>query len=334
MFFEKLRDNFYRVVIPLNLESLKSVNVYVVKGEKNGLIVDTGMGDNEIFLKILHILSHVGIEPEETKVVVTHFHIDHIGFAKKMLQTGCELLLSITDWEKAKKIRSASLKEEAFSFLWMCGCPLNRENFSFFDEVDQVYEIEETDHISFLSEGDIIEVGQYKFISILTPGHTPGHVTLYEPTTQIYISGDHLLNEISPTVQARAIHDDPLRDYLASLNRVSRLPINLVLPSHGEPFFNAKRRIEELFLHHEKRLKEIIRLLKKKQRTIYELASLMEWDIHKFDFHGLPIRHKIFAMGEALAHANFLKKEGKIEYNFDIDGRVYLRSIESKETFF
>ena len=43
-----------------------------------------------------------------------------------------------------------------------------------------------------LAEGDTISFGQYTLRVLFTPGHTPGHVSFYEPSAAIIFDGDVL----------------------------------------------------------------------------------------------------------------------------------------------
>ncbi|MCS7280155.1 MAG: MBL fold metallo-hydrolase [Desulfobacterota bacterium] len=324
MFFEEIQKEFYRLVIPLHIDSLRSANIYVIKGKDISLIVDTGMGDEKMFLELLSSLDSIGVSLERSLVAVTHFHIDHFGFVRKMQNFGARFLLSRKDWEKAKRIRSQTLKEEVYSFLSLSGFPQDEQKISFFEDVDEIYEVEENRCVEFAFHGQRIVIGNYEFLVFFTPGHTPGHLTLFEVKTGYYLSGDHILREISPTLQARKPEDDPLKEYFKSLHSVSKLPISRVLPSHGDPFHNARERIAELFAHHRRRLAEIISLIERGTKTIYELASKMDWDSPTGDFYELPIKHKIFAMGEALAHTNYLKNKGRIKYFFHPKGTIQM----------
>ena len=58
---------------------------------------------------------------------------------------------------------------------------------------------------------------------------------LYEPEKKILISGDHLLGDITPNISCYSSDGDPLGDYLASLEKVRRLDIRIVLPEHPPP---------------------------------------------------------------------------------------------------
>ena len=75
-----------------------------------------------------------------------------------------------------------------------------------------------------------------------TPGHAPSHVCLHQPQRRLLVSGDHLLG------RAALFFDyghtpDPIGEYLASLDRVEPLPIDLCLPGHGKPFRDPEAKI-------------------------------------------------------------------------------------------
>lgn len=313
MVIQEISKNLFRLVIPLALESLKSVNIYAIKGREVSLLVDAGSGSDSIFFEFLLALKSIQIDLNRTFVFITHFHIDHFGFAKRLLSEGARLLICDKDWERAKRIKNEVLKKELKEFFSFCGHPENNEDFGFFEEVDKIYGLEDTSRVKFLEGNERIAIDDYTFFVLDTPGHTSGHMTLYEPSLRLYFSGDHILKQITPTIQARSLSENPLQDYLESLRKISRLPINYVLPSHGDPFAGAKERIRELINHHKRRLRDVVFLLGEK-KSIFELASQMQWETDVADFHDLPIIQRLFAMGEALAHVNYLMQKGIVGF--------------------
>jgi glyoxylase-like metal-dependent hydrolase (beta-lactamase superfamily II) len=163
-----------------------------------------------------------------------------------------------------------------------------------------------------LREGDAISIGNYVFKCVETPGHTWGHMCLYEPNKKIFIAGDHILNDITPNIQLWSDEWDPLKEYLASLEKVYKLDIELVLPGHRGIFKNCRERIQELKHHHQKRLEEIISILEKGKKNAFQVASQMSWDIICDSWDLFPVSQKWFATGEAIAHLKYLKEKGMI----------------------
>ena len=94
-----------------------------------------------------------------------------------------------------------------------------------------------------LDGGERFTVGDRTWEIVHTPGHSPGHVCLWNAAERLLCSGDHLLQLVSPPVTfERGFETDPMGSYLASLERVAALAPDLVLPGHGPPFRDGARR--------------------------------------------------------------------------------------------
>lgn len=64
-----------------------------------------------------------------------------------------------------------------------------------------------------LTDGDKISTENYSFKIILTPGHSPGHICLYETNFKFLIAGDHILPKITPNIIPYKEDSNPLYDY-------------------------------------------------------------------------------------------------------------------------
>jgi glyoxylase-like metal-dependent hydrolase (beta-lactamase superfamily II) len=137
---------------------------------------------------------------------------------------------------------------------------------------------------------------------------------LYEANTKVLIAGDHILNGITPNIQVWSDEWNPLKEYLASLDKIYQLDIELVLPGHGCVFKNYKERINELRNHHEERLGNLFSVLEKRDLTAYQIASRMNWDgTSEYNaWEGFPILQKWFATGEVIAHLKYLEEMRKV----------------------
>jgi hypothetical protein len=100
---------------------------------------------------------------------------------------------------------------------------------------------------------------------------------------------------------------------LASLDKVYELDIELVLPGHRSIFRNCKERILELKDHHQKRLEEIISILRKGKKNAFQVASQMSWDITYDSWDLFPMTQKWFAIGEAISHLKYLEEKKRIK---------------------
>jgi glyoxylase-like metal-dependent hydrolase (beta-lactamase superfamily II) len=179
-----------------------------------------------------------------------------------------------------------------------------------------------------LKDDDVVRIGDYLFQCIETPGHTPGHICLYEPNKEILVCGDHILGDITPNITLSIGEWNPLKDYIRSLDKVYDLDVEFVLPGHRNIFRNQKERILELKQHHQARLAEVIFILGKGKQNAFQVASQMTWDIGYKAWDMIPPAQKLFAFGEALAHLKYLEEEGKVRWRKDGQGIMFsLRGI-------
>jgi glyoxylase-like metal-dependent hydrolase (beta-lactamase superfamily II) len=167
--------------------------------------------------------------------------------------------------------------------------------------------------LNILQDGDIINVGEYHFRCVHTPGHSLGHTCLYEPEKKMLVAGDHILIDITPNIQCWSEIQNPLKNYLESLDRVHDLDVELTLPGHRRLITDHRSRIAELKAHHFKRCNEILRILRNGSLSASQVASRMTWDIKCDSWQAFPLAQKWFATGEAIAHLRYLKEKGRIE---------------------
>jgi len=86
---------------------------------------------------------------------------------------------------------------------------------------------------SYLNEGDTLRLGRYTFTIWHTPGHSPGGVVLYEPTTGTLIGGDTLFPNGHGRIDIPGASAEAMQ---SSLDRLATLPPETtVYPGHGLP---------------------------------------------------------------------------------------------------
>ena len=106
----------------------------------------------------------------------------------------------------------------------------------------------------------MLHYGGYSLQAVETPGHTPGHMCLYDAEKKLLFCGDHILGTITPNICIELSTENPLQDYLASLQKVEKLDVQTLLTAHGTPVENMYARIQELYRHHQERLAEVQRI--------------------------------------------------------------------------
>ena len=126
-------------------------------------------------------------------------------------------------------------------------------------------------------------------------------------------SGDHVLFHISPNICRWEGVPDALGDYLESLDRVKELPVKHLLPAHRAETGELRVRAEELKAHHAKRLDDARKIVAESPGlTAYEITGRMQWSIHARNWAEFPLTQKFFAVGEALAHLDWLEARGGV----------------------
>jgi glyoxylase-like metal-dependent hydrolase (beta-lactamase superfamily II) len=254
-------------------------------------------------------LKELGVDTKKTDFFITHLHADHFGLVSNLNTDTSKIYFNQPD---ADRFKSGFRLDAFLNFARLNGYPENELQRALQSHPGLKFRAKENLAFHILKEGDILSIGNYGFKCIGTPGHTWGHMCLYEPDKKIFVSGDHILNDITPNIQLWSDEWDPLKEYLASLDKVYQLDIELVLPGHRGIFKNCKERIQELKRHHRNRLEEIISILGKGSLNAFQVASKMSWDILSDSWDLFPVSQKWFATGEAIAHLKYLKEKGRI----------------------
>lgn len=295
----------HRVSVPLPFPP-HEVAAWLLEGPDGHTLVDTGMDTPGARGALRDGAERLGVSPESlTRVVLTHCHIDHFGLAGRVRAwSGAAVWLHeredrllrefVHGWpaDRARAVgdfrRFGAHEAVAHEFVAAT------------DRIHALYEDFRPDALLRGERGEVPGTGGWEYIH--TPGHSPGHVTLYHPERQVLIAGDHVLPRISPNIGADMYAPDPLTDYLASLRRLRELPVTLVLPSHGAPFEGWTGRIDDLLEHHADRAETMLEAMQP-PATAYELTLRV--------FQELPPDSRLHAMRETLAHLAHLEREGR-----------------------
>jgi len=316
--FEEILPNIYRIEVPLPASPLKATNSYVIKGTKRSLVIDTGWNRVDCLAAFVAGLGECGVELTQADFFITHMHADHSGLVSNLARGGMRIYFGRADAEIIRFTTPAHWERQV-DFALKCGFPGEELEKAIGNHPGRKYSPDGSLELFVLKDGDSIRVGDYLLECIETPGHTEGHLCLYERSKKIFISGDHVLNDITPNITLSSEGRNPLKEYLRSLDKVYDLDVALVLPGHRSPFKNHKGRIRELKQHHQARLDEIVSILRQGKQNAFQIASQMTWDIGYKSWDLFPPAQKLFAFGEAMAHLRYLEEEGKV--GWEIDGQ-------------
>ena len=303
---EEILPDLYRIKIPLPESPLKYLNSYVIKSDPKSLIIDTGFNRKECFDAMNDGLSKLKINLADCDFFITHLHADHFGLISRLAVNTSRIYFSRPDKEL---IESWEGFEPMIEYAGKNGFPENELRSALHQHPGYKYGSDWTPDMSVLEDGETITYGKYCFMCVETPGHTLGHVFLFEPEKKILVAGDHILSDITPNIQCWSDKDNPLEKYISSLDKARKLDVGMVLPGHRRLFNDHRARIDELKLHHEKRADEILDILEKGPGNAFEVASKMTWDIKCDSWNDFPVPQKWFATGEAISHLRFLTEK-------------------------
>lgn len=318
---EKILPDIYRVEIPLPHNPLKSLNSYLIQGPARNLLIDTGFNQPECRAAMDAGRQELGFSMDETDIFVTHIHGDHTGLVHYLSRPGTRVLC---DSYTAQAFRGlVSDYWEYFDQLLVQG---GLAGISHADHPGYKYKGAAVGNVHVIADGDLIEVGRYRWRCISTPGHAPDHMCLYEPRLGILFSGDHILGDITPN---NTLWDPPwtatrdlLQEYFDSLDKIERLAVKITLPAHRAIIPDCYLRIRQLREHHCRRLQDILDILGDAKMYGAQVASQMKWDMRGKRWDEFSSAQKIFAGGEALSHLTHLVLKGILVREL-IGDRVY-----------
>jgi len=326
--FEEILPDLYRIKVPLPGSPLKATNCYVIRGGERSLIVDTGWHREDCMTALSSGLSECGVNLEEIDFFITHMHADHSGLVSTFAREGTKVYFGRADAEIIRFTTPEHWQDQV-DFARRCGFPEEELRRAIASHPGRRYGTDPPLNLSVLNDGGTISVGEYLFHCVETPGHTEGHICLYEPRKKVFICGDHILVDITPNITLSSVERDPLREYLTSLDKVYDLDVELVLPGHRSIFRDHKERIRELKDHHRARLREVLSILGAGRQNAFQIASQMTWDIGHKSWDLFPASQKLFAFGEAMAHLKYLEEEGEVRREANGQGMVFFRAQET-----
>jgi glyoxylase-like metal-dependent hydrolase (beta-lactamase superfamily II) len=310
--------------LPLPFQ-LDHINVWLLADRQAWTVVDTGVGlppTRECWERIF--ASELGGRPI-TRVIVTHFHPDHIGNAGWITERfGAAFRCTEGEWQAAQfalRLRDTRDLERRIEHYRRHGVPEDglrrlRERGNHYPGLVASLPAGNAD----LRDAETLRIGGRAWRIMSVRGHSPEHACLWSEQARVLIAGDQVLPRITTNISVwpDRPRDNPLRLYLGSLDRFRPLAADtLVLPSHGLPFRGLHERLDALRQHHDARLAETADALTE-PRTAAEITSVLfrrELDTHQLGF----------AIGEALAHLNHLEAEGRAVRVAGNDGRERFR---------
>ncbi len=304
---------------------VRFVSLYLFKIAEKTVLIDAGFNQKswmKIFFKRLSELN-MTLKDIDT-CIITHSHIDHIGLSAILREKNPEVEIlmhditqNILEWETDKK-NLEEIEQEAVNVSFQ----LKRFGLSevqrkrivqFFTLWPTLRLYQKPDRV--LHDGDIV----LKDLEIIwTPGHSFGHICVFNKKKKHLFSGDHVLSRITPHIGNFVIpefiskqysnynFDNVLDQYLVSLDKIDSLNPKVIFPGHQEIIHNPHERIEQIKDHHNKRLEEISKLIKDKPMTPYKISKIhFGKDLDEIN--------SFLALSEVLGHLLYLEDKEQVK---------------------
>jgi len=322
----EVAPNILRLQLPIDFTGLGHVNTYALEDERGFALVDPGLPGEAPWKALLGRMDSAGIPLNRVHtVVITHSHPDHFGGAGLLAQeSGAEIVASdrFRTFFDAEDIDDRELQaaddidpnENPIPRLrfdrpspWggsTIGPPPKERDQMLANRAELFRWFKAPKPAHRVADMDRITLGRREWVGLFTPGHTDDHLCLFDEEEGILLSGDQVLPTITPHISG-LIPDDPLQQYMDSLDRLADLPnVTNVLPAHGHPFSNLAKRTVEIKAHHDERLDKL-----------QEICQRLGWT------NVVDLSHELFAprswgsMAEAetYAHLERLRISGRAE---------------------
>jgi len=307
--------------------ALGHINLWLLEDDGGWAIVDTGIFTEDCQNVWRRTFADAMDEQAAARVIVTHLHPDHSGLAGWLTETfGVELLMSREEYLLCRILAADTGRpapDAGINFYKAAGYTDEelgnyRERFGTFGRLLSPL----PDSYRRLQDNDVLSIGGRDWQVIVGRGHSPEHACLYCAELNILISGDQLLPTISSNISVHPTEPaaNPLSDWLISLRDFKeKIPNDvLVLPAHGKPFRGAHARLDRLIHEHDQCLDALHKLCKEPKRAVDTFPALFKARITGSNL--------MFAIGESIAHLNYLLNDGSMTISADDDGVNWYQS--------
>jgi glyoxylase-like metal-dependent hydrolase (beta-lactamase superfamily II) len=275
---DRILPGLWRLRLPLPWPGVPHVNAFAIAAFGGVVLVDTGLHEPGALRQLERALDQVGVGLEHVRLLVcTHAHSDHYGLAAPIREgSGCELWMHPNHAHMTKAAQDPERAfERRFEVARQSGVPAQLVAEAREARRGQGFGIAEI----VMPDRDLLpgvevdtDLGVWHVYE--TPGHAPSHVVLHQPEQGLLLSGDHLLGRVS-LYYDYGYTPDPAGEFLASLDVVDELDVQLVLAGHGRPVREAPALIGANRRAVGERVDRLRRAIGSGPRTPYELVPAM-----------------------------------------------------------
>ena len=226
-------------------------NTYIL-GEAAVAVIDPGPQDPAHLDALLAITA----KKEISHILVTHAHADHSPLATTLSkETGAPVF----GFGPPEAGRSATMAKLADAGLSGGG-----------EGIDAAFQPDVT-----LSEGDVVEGGDWSVRVLHTPGHFAGHLAFH--CDHGVISGDHVMDWASSLVSPP---DGDIAAFMATSQRLLDIGPKRLFPGHGHEIADPQGRLAWLMDHRRNREAAILKTLGPTFLSLNDITKAVYTDIN------------------------------------------------------
>jgi glyoxylase-like metal-dependent hydrolase (beta-lactamase superfamily II) len=307
----------HRLPIPTPF-AVGRVNCYLIEDEPLTL-VDCGPNSGKALDELEAALRARGHRVEDLgRIVLTHQHTDHVGLVGILARrSGAEVVTLDVLAPVVEAFGAHAERDDELAEALMLRHGIPRDVVAALRALSRVYRgwggSAPVDRR--LADGEVLEFAGRRLRALHRPGHSPSDTVFWDEDRGVLIAGDHLIGHISSnpliSLPLGGRSGEPgngrpraLLTYIASLRETRAMPVELVLPGHGEAVTGHAALIDERFAGHDRRAAKIRELVAGQPRTAYEIAQAL-WG-------NVAVTQAYLTLSEVLGHLDLLETRGEV----------------------
>lgn len=302
----EVAPDILRLRLPMD-EGIDHVNLYLVRDGAGWLLFDTGVDSADARACWERLLSGP-LAGGLTRIVVSHHHPDHLGLARWLHErTGAVVYLRPEERDSADQtaLPTPEAMDACRNYFGLHGMEAGDVTAITGDLLRRFLACDTRFQSRTLEHGEVLQVGRYRFDVLVQGGHSVAQFCLHEPTAGLLLTGDQLLERITPNLSLLPWGDrHPLRHYLASLEQIEALDLRCVLPAHHGVYAGGVARARGLIRHHERALERFRARLQPGMKAM-DVATAVYG-------RRRDVLDRFLALTESLAHLQYLEEQSEI----------------------
>ena len=294
------------------------MNCYLIEDDPLTL-VDVGPNSGRSLVALEEALAEHGHRIEDLeRIVITHQHTDHLGLVGIVAErSGAEVCALDVLVPVVEDFNAHAERNDELAQALMLRHGIGEDVVTALAAMSRAYRgwggSAPVTHV--LHDGGELAFAGRTFEVLHRPGHSPSDTVFWDAEAAVLLAGDHLIKHISsnPLIsqplggrsgEPSSERPRALIMYMESLRLTQAMPIETVLPGHGDSFGGHAALIEERFAMHERRARKFAALIAERPRTAHDIAHAT-WG-------NVAVTQAYLTLSEVLGHIDLLLDRGEI----------------------